>query len=247
MKTLTKILISVLILFSISGCYLLKSKQEYYGISVKDTKKVVFLVDISGSMEGKAETDAAGNIIASATSAVGNKVANAVGGIGGKIIRKQTSTQLTKLGKAKKELIPAIRGLSEDTYFTIIVFENNVKMWRKSLVQATSTNKNLAVVYLDNLKSGGGTNVYGALEKSFDLAGDANNSSAVLGVETIFLLSDGSPTAGKISSTSEILNKVKNWNSLQRVVINTIGLGDDQDKEFLSKLATENKGVYIEK
>lgn len=247
MKNLIKISISVLILFTISGCYLLKSQQEYYGISVKDTKKVVFLVDISGSMEGKAETDIAGNVISSATSAVGNKVASAVGGIGGKIIRKQTSTQLTKLGKAKKELIPAIRGLSEDTYFTIIIFENDVKMWRKNLVQATSANKNLAVAYLDNLESGGGTNVYEALEKSFDLAGDANNASSVLGVETIFLLSDGSPTAGKVSSTSEILNEAKKWNSLQRVVINTIGLGEDQDKDFLNKLASQNKGVYIEK
>lgn len=247
MKNSIKISIIVLILFSISGCYLLKQQKDYYGISVKDSKKIVFLVDISGSMEGKAETDATGNIIGSTTNKIGNKVADKVGGIGGKIIRKQTSNQLTKLGKAKKELIPAIRGLSEDTYFTIFVFENNIKRWRKTLVQATSTNKNLAISFLNKLESGGGTNIYGSLEKSFQLAGDINNPTTITGVETIFLLSDGAPSAGKITNQNELIDIVEQWNKLEQVVINTIGLGDDQDKDFLSKLATNNKGVYVEK
>ncbi|MEA3451733.1 MAG: hypothetical protein U9Q83_07495 [Bacteroidota bacterium] len=79
MKNFIKISIIAVILFSISSCYLLKSQKDYYGISVKDSKKIVFLVDISGSMEGKAETDAAGDIIASTTNKVGNKVADKVG------------------------------------------------------------------------------------------------------------------------------------------------------------------------
>ncbi|MEA3451734.1 MAG: VWA domain-containing protein [Bacteroidota bacterium] len=162
-------------------------------------------------------------------------------------MRRQTSNQLTKLGKSKKELIPAIRGLSEDTYFTIFVFENNVKSWRRSLVKATSANKNIAITYVNNLKSGGGTNIYGSLEKAFKLAGDVNNSSSVLGVETIFLLSDGAPSAGKITSQNELISEIEQWNSLDRVIINTIGLDNDQDKDFLSKLATNNRGVYIQK
>jgi len=242
-----KIFAIFFIILSLSGCYLLKKQSDYYGISVESTKKVVFLVDISGSMEGKAETDISGNVINSATSYAGNKVADKVGGVGGTIIRNQTSNQLTKLGKAKKELIPTIRGLSEDSYFTIIVFENDVKMWKKTLVQATSTNKNLAITYLNNLESGGGTNIYDALEDAFKLAGDANNSGTTLGVETIFLLSDGAPSAGTTSDPSQIIEAVEKWNSLERVKINTIGLGDDKDVDFLTKLATSNGGNYIDK
>ncbi|MBN2893242.1 MAG: VWA domain-containing protein [Bacteroidales bacterium] len=246
MKSIKQVVVLFLI-FSVSSCYLLKKQSDYYGMTVDSSKKIVFLVDVSGSMEGKAETDLEGNIIDNATNYAGNKVADKVGGVGGKIIRNQTSNQLTKLGKAKKELIPTIRGLSEDTYFTIITFENDVKMWRKNLVQATTANKNLAINFLNSLESGGGTNIHDALETAFELAGDAIKESTVLGVETIFVLSDGSPSAGKITDQQGIIDAVETWNSLEKVVINTIGLGDDKDVDFLTNLAVKNKGTYIDK
>ncbi len=237
----TGIISALILLFFMSSCYLTKKQTEYYGVNVKDTKKIVFLLDISGSMEGKAETDLQGNIIGKASNKLGNKLANKVGGIGGKIIRNQTSTHLTKLGKAKQELIPTIRGLSEDVYFTIFVFENRVKSFRKKLIPATSTNKNLAIAYLTKLESGGGTNIHDALEKAFDLG------TSAIGIETIFLLSDGSPSAGKTTSRSGIINAVEAWNPSDKVIVNTIGLGEDQDEEFLRKLADQNRGVYIKK
>ncbi|MDF1546471.1 MAG: VWA domain-containing protein [Bacteroidales bacterium] len=237
MNTLKKLflLASVAVLFS--ACYMTKKSTDYYGIETTTSKKIAYVIDISGSMEGKAETDLQGNIISTAGSKVGNMVGNKIGGKVGSIIGKQTNNQLTKLGKAKKELMPSIRGLSEDTYFTIVIFENDVKKWRNDLVQATSANKNIAIAYLEALKSGGGTNISDALEETFDLQG----------VETIFLLSDGEPTAGKITSTDGIINKTAEWNSSKSVKIHTIGLGEDCDKEFMKKLATENSGQFIDK
>lgn len=246
MKKINAIIVLSL-LFLLSGCYLMQKQTDYYGVNVQNTKKVVFLVDISGSMEGKAETDLQGNVVSEATSVVGDKVADKVGGVGGKIIKNQTSNQLTKLGKAKKELIPTIRGLSEDTYFTIITFENGIKRWRRDLVPATTVNKNLAITYLNELSSGGGTNIHDALEKAFEMAGDVANSGYILGVETIFLLSDGSPSSGKITDQQGIIDAVEKWNSSDRVIINTIGLGEDKDKNFLTNLAKANNGTYIDK
>jgi uncharacterized protein YegL len=220
-----------------SSCYMVQKSTEYYGIETGSSKKIVYVLDISGSMEGKAETDLKGNIISTAGSKVGNTVGNKIGGTAGRIISKQTSNQLTKLGKAKKELMPSIRGLSEDTYFTIIIFENDVKKWRKELVQATSANKNLAIAYLESLNSGGGTNISDALEEAF----------GIQGTETVFLLSDGEPTAGKITSTDGIIAKTETWNSNKKVIIHTIGLGEDCDKEFMKKLAASNSGQFIDK
>ncbi|OQY04023.1 MAG: hypothetical protein B6I20_03815 [Bacteroidetes bacterium 4572_117] len=248
MKKLKLLFLVGIVTFLFSGCYVTKKSTEYYGIDTSGSKKIVYVIDISGSMEGKAETDLQGNIIASATSKVGNKIGNKIGGKLGRFVAKETNNQLTKLGKAKKELMPSIRGLSEDCFFTIIVFENRVKKWRKKLVAANSTNKNLAIAYLRALSSGGGTNISDALEKTFDLAGaGATDTNAGLGVETIFLLSDGSPTAGKITNKDKIVAKTTEWNSAKRVKIHTIGLGEDCDKEFMKKLAIQNSGKFIDK
>ena len=234
--------------FLLSSCYMTKKSSEYYGIETSSNKKFVYVIDISGSMEGKAETDLQGNVIAGVSSKTGDVVGNLVGGKLGSLVKKETDNQLTKLGKAKKELMPSIRGLSEDSYFTIIVFENRVKKWHKTLVQATNTNKNLAIAYLEKLHSGGGTNISDALEESFELAGaGATDANAELGVEVIFLLSDGSPTAGKITNKDQIITKTAEWNSAKRIKIHTIGLGEDCDKDFMKKLAAENNGKFIDK
>ncbi len=241
-------IIGLILSFSLSGCYLVQTSGTYYGVDIGTAKRVVFLLDISGSMEGKAETDLEGNVVGKATSYVGDKVSNKVGGLAGRVISNQTNNQLTKLGKAKKELIPSIRGLKEDAFFTIIIFENKVKKWRKGLVQATSANKNLAIAYLNKLHSGGATNIYGSLEEAFDLAGEgATDDKKPLGVETIFLLSDGSPTVGAIRTGAGIIAKAKEWNPNKRVVIHTIGLGEDCDKVFMKKLAEDNRGQFIDK
>jgi uncharacterized protein with von Willebrand factor type A (vWA) domain len=216
---------------------MVKKSDSYYGIQTGTSKKVVYVVDISGSMEGKAETDLKGNVITTVGSKAGNMVGNKIGGKVGSIISKQTNNQLTKLGKAKKELMPSIRGLSADTYFTIITFENNVKKLNKQLVQANATNQNLAVAYLEKLESGGGTNMSDALEEAF----------ALTDVETIFVLSDGSPNEGKIPDPQGILTAVAKWNSAQKIKIHTIGLGEDCDKDFMQKLAAQNGGQFIDR
>lgn len=237
MKRILNLGLIIFVFSLISSCYMTKKSESYYGIETGSSKKIVYVVDISGSMEGKAETDLKGNIISTAGSKVGSTVGNKVGGKVGNLISKQTNNQLTKLGKAKKELMPSIRGLSEDTYFTIIVFENNIKRFNKQLVQANSTNKNLAIAYLEKLESGGGTNMSDALEESFGISE----------TETLFVLSDGSPNAGKIPNSNDILSAVVNWNSVRKIKIHTIGLGEDCDKEFMKKLAEQNGGQFIDK
>jgi len=248
MKKIKLLSLLAFVAILLSSCYMTKKSSDYYGIETTSSKKFVYVIDISGSMEGKAETDLQGNVISSVTSKTGDAVSNMVGGKLGSLVKKQTDNQLTKLGKAKKELMPSIRGLSEDSYFTIFVFENRVKKWHKKLVQATNTNKNLAIAYLEKLHSGGGTNISDALEEALELAGaGTTDANAELGVEVIFLLSDGSPTAGKITNKDKIVAKTAEWNSAKRVKIHTIGLGEDCDKDFMKKLAAENSGKFIDK
>lgn len=239
----------VLFAFIVSAysCYMFKKADDYYGIDI-DSKKYVFLVDISGSMESKIEKDAKGVILTTAASKAADKAGEIVGGEVGRIVGKQIKKQLTKLEKAKKNLVPVINGFTEEHYFTIITFENDIKYWREELIPATEANKKLAVAFVKSLKSGGGTNISDALEASFKLAGDGvSDTTKVLDVETVFLLSDGEPTAGKYRSTSQILQKVEEWNTYRKVQIHTVGLGDNHDEAFMRQMAEDNNGVYINK
>jgi len=246
MKKLLFVIATLVIVIS-SGCYLTKKSSSYYGVDLNE-KRYVFLVDISGSMEGKVEKNAAGKVLTKATNKVANKIGSTIGGSLGNMVSGQIKKSLTKLQKAKKKIIPVINGFTEDNYFTIIIFENNVKLWKKEMVQATKFNKTRAVAYLKTLKSGGGTNISDALEEAFILAGNgASDAAKKLNVETIFLLTDGQPTAGKHTNTNDILNKVSEWNSLKKVKVHAVGLGDNHDKEFMRKMAEQNNGIYINK
>lgn len=246
-KTIFIITVALVLLVSIPSCYMMKKSTDYYGVELNE-KRYVFLVDISGSMENKIEKDAAGQVLDVATNKAADAAGNLVGGEVGSMISGSIKKSMTKLEKAKKKIIPVINGFTEDNYFTIITFENNLKMWKKEMVQATASNKKKAVAYIKMLHAGGGTNISDALEKSLELAGAGTADSTVaLNVETVFLLTDGVPSAGKYTRANDILTHLSEWNKLKRVIVHSVGLGDNQDKDFLQKMADQNNGVYIDK
>lgn len=234
-------------LMIMQSCRFFQDSEEYYGVKIT-TKRNVFVIDISGSMEGKVEKDLQGNIVAEATNAAAQEVGSAIGGKVGGMFASKASSEMTKLAEVKNQLIPAIKGLPEDSYFNIITFENDIERWKDKLVKATTSNKNMAIVMIENLESGGGTNIYGGLEDAFILAGaGAMDSTKNLNVETIFFLTDGHPSGGKHTNPTKILEETQKMNPLQRVVINAVGLGKDKDAGFLRKLANQNGGTYIDK
>ncbi|MEI2784987.1 MAG: hypothetical protein V9E82_04690 [Candidatus Nanopelagicales bacterium] len=44
-------------------------------------------------------------------------------------------------------------------------------------------------------------------------------------VDTIYLLTDGEPSAGRIVAPDDIVDEVKRWNRSRQIVIHCIGLG----------------------
>jgi hypothetical protein len=66
-----------------------------------------------------------------------------------------------------------------------------------------------------------------------------------LGYDTLYVLSDGAPTTGKVTDTKEILRIVKERNALTRLTIHTITFGILNQMIFLKKLASENGGRHV--
>jgi hypothetical protein len=64
-------------------------------------------------------------------------------------------------------------------------------------------------------------------------------------LDTVYFLSDGRPSVGKIIEPLEILKEVRKHNEAFRMVIHTIAIGDFT-KDFLQRLAEENGGVFVD-
>ncbi len=140
----------------------------------------------------------------------------------------------TRLDLAKKELIEAIQPLPEDTYFTILVFDAGVGVWKRSLVRATEKNRELATIWVKRIAMGRGTNSYEALIRAFAADGNA---------EAIFFLSDGKPSKGRITDPAQILREVRLLNFFRRVSIYTFGFVG-QGEQFMRNLAATNNGEF---
>lgn len=83
----------------LSSCYAITKSENYYGINTVG-QNVVFLLDTSGSMEGKDEGTIGGEISRQVVEQSAGVVQNAVGGFLGNLAGKQISSQATKLGAA---------------------------------------------------------------------------------------------------------------------------------------------------
>lgn len=238
-KVLFMKLLKVFLVFALlvnTGCYLVKKQTDYYGVSTGQYKNIVFILDTSGSMEGINEPSVAGHIIASSLTRGGQRaVTNALGnGTVARFAGKQLRKESTKLGAARRELIPAIKGLTASSQFSLITFETNVRRWKSLPVPASDENKTKVVLHLNTfVKANGATSAKAALIEAFKIAD----------IDAIFFLSDGQPTD---ANAATILNEVTRLNSGKHVHIHTIGLGSDKDAAFLQNLATQNGGTYYE-
>ena len=143
---------------------------------------------------------------------------------------------MSRLARAKLELIKVIRELPEETEFAIMFYETRVRVWRKSLVLASEANKLEAINFIRRLGFGDRTNTYGALRQSLDFDQD---------LETVFLLTDGQPTIGETVEPQQILVDILGRNQFRHLNFNTIGIAVNPKTEaFLKQLSTGSGGEY---
>src|SRR5262249_28615335 len=129
-----------------------------------------------------------------------------------------------KIMQAKKELMQAIQKLPPKTEFNMIAFSSKVHVWSPRLVEASDEAKKRALAYVYSLPVGGETATYDALVVALEMR-----------VESIYLLTDGEPTRGKIVRPEAIAAAIRMQNRLQGTSINTIGIGTGPDFTIFSR------------
>jgi hypothetical protein len=143
-----------------------------------------------------------------------------------------------RMGAAKRELLQALDGLTDDAQFSVLAFNGDVYAWRKQLMPANAAMKEAAEHWVATLETAHSTASYDALEAGLQF--DA---------EAIFFLTDGVPQGGNINNPADIVALVTRGNSAKRMSIYTIGIGvagpqGGAIEQFLTTLAKQNWGVY---
>ncbi|MCB9877598.1 MAG: HEAT repeat domain-containing protein [Planctomycetes bacterium] len=138
-----------------------------------------------------------------------------------------------RIDVAKQELTQAIEHLDAGALFNVFVFSSGVARWLEGGIgAATAPDRKSALTWVERLGASGGTNLYDALRAAF----------ADPDVDTIFLLSDGMPTAGDVIDPFGIRQAVADWNRHRKVVVNSIAIGGSL--EVLEWLAKDSGGSY---
>jgi hypothetical protein len=159
-----------------------------------------------------------------------------------------------RLDEAKTELLNTLRTLGGDATFSVFVFHDSVHKWKPGLVAATEKARAEATEWVKELGPSSWTNTFAALEEAIRVsAAGGMDADYGGGADTIFLLTDGSPTTPEGETaypdgsreTDRVLEAAREWNPAGRVTIHCIGVGDTIDRRFLERLAKENGGRCV--
>lgn len=155
----------------------------------------------------------------------------------------QDKPQPDRMTSAKKELLGAIFNVGNGHRFNVMVFNHEVLPWQPGMVLATEDMRRKAKEWVEARQPVGGTNIYDALEAGFALSLRATGEPPL---DTIFFLTDGTPTAGKVQDPKQILADVAQWNRSARLTVHCIALGE-ADHEFLRALAKLCGGTFLQR
>jgi hypothetical protein len=258
------------------------AKVVYYGIKENSTR-MIFILDVSGSMEWGAEwnEDANANkkqpnpaIFVGADGKPADK--KLLGDLQAKKDEIDKITVKKRIDAAKRELANTIYALDPSVLFTIIFFESTVKIWKETLLPATVPNKLAALEEIaKQMASKGQTATFDVLESAFKIAESSGGKKIAFnkdgyvveqqgGADTIFFVSDGVPTVGRVINTIDLVREINKLNETRRIKINTVGVGSPKgvpvdllkkrpisaflpDSQFLKDLATTTGGIFVDK
>ncbi|MDD5473769.1 MAG: VIT domain-containing protein [Candidatus Methanoperedens sp.] len=152
------------------------------------------------------------------------------------VVDKSGSMGGEKLAQVKRVFTGIISDLPPDDYFNVIFFDDAVRAFSPTLMEANTKNKADAANFVNSLEAGSGTNINQALLDAIAMFGKSSR------VPIIVFLTDGEPTEG-ITSPYVIRKNVRDANKL-KVSIFTIAFGieDESNYDFLKALSLENYG-----
>ncbi|MBL8840184.1 MAG: HEAT repeat domain-containing protein [Planctomycetes bacterium] len=141
----------------------------------------------------------------------------------------------TKLDVAKDEVCELIRQLEPGAELNLLFFSDHVRRWKRGLCRVDRASMAHATAFVRAQKADGSTNLHEALLAALD---DPD-------VDTVYVLSDGAPTVGRVTDPALLRAEVRHRNVGGRVRLNAISIGGQSP--LLRHLAEDSGGSYVDR
>ena len=139
-----------------------------------------------------------------------------------------------KLNKAKEAAIEALRRLSPQDIFSLVVYDHNVR----TIVPAQSAgNVEWIEGRIRNIRSGGNTALFGGVSQG---AAEVRKNIGSHYVHRVILLSDGLANVGP--STPDDLGRLGTALIKEDISVTTVGVGTDYNEDLMTRLAQNSDG-----
>ncbi|MGH7162008.1 MAG: HEAT repeat domain-containing protein [Planctomycetota bacterium] len=201
-----------------------REAPTYYGIKIY-ARAVGYVLDVSESMEQGFR--------------VSDDIATRLG---------RTYKGSTRIEVCREEIAQAIQELDPRTRFNIVFFNDRVRAWKNAPIPATPDAKDSAISAVRNTPPKGQTNYFDGLREILQIRDGDDGWAANFAdtPDTLFFLTDGTPTDGEITKSDELLAWFNDRNRFARLRVHVVGMGNTGiDLEFLRRLATENEGTFL--
>jgi len=156
--------------------------------------------------------------------------------VSGSMNQRPGGTGLSRLQKARRALLKALADCPSQTLVNVVFFDTEVHPYSKRMIKVSNKRKYRKLVDFINTRTAlGATNIHGALVRA--LADDR--------VDTVFVLSDGEPSAGEITDVDALARDILRRNRYRRVVFQCVSVGEDSP--LLQRLASATGGRYVKR
>lgn len=143
-----------------------------------------------------------------------------------------TDKKFTRLEAAKRQLAQTLEALPAKYHCNLIPYETAVRPLWKELQPLNNENRKEILDRVAQLRPAGGTNIFDSLEIAF----------ADPSVDTIYLLTDGEPSAGRLTDVGQIVAEVRRWHRSRQVVVHCISIG--LESNLLKQIAEITGGEF---
>uniref|UniRef100_A0A3B1JY48 Inter-alpha-trypsin inhibitor heavy chain 3 n=1 Tax=Astyanax mexicanus TaxID=7994 RepID=A0A3B1JY48_ASTMX len=153
------------------------------------------------------------------------------------IIDRSGSMYGRKIQQTRSALDHILGDLDSGDHFGLILFDSSVDVWKRELIQATSSNVNLAKQFVKTIQDRGTTDINSAVLKGVEMLNKHQREGSA---SILILLTDGAPNTGE-SNPDRIRVNVKEAIG-KKMSLYCLGFGFDVNYDFLEKMALENNG-----
>ena len=198
---------------------------RFYGITVPPGR-TAFVLDTSGSMREPVVGGPAAKWVAEAPH------------LKGKTIK-------TRLDLAAEELAHALDSLGNGATVGVIAYSESAQWISKGYEPLDAALRDKLSSRVRALTAARKTNIYDGLNLAFRPQKKTGPMDTSEGPDTLFLLSDGNPSTGKIEDIQELRDEVLAWNLGRSIRIHCVNVGD-ADARLLRALASSSGGTYLD-